>query len=303
MKDVLLTQTALYVDLVALVLMLARVAQPRLTRWVPLGVIALGSILQIAAFGMRWSVMGWMPVTSLYEIIVCFGLALSILILLTFQRHDHPWLAAMALLAQISLLCYGLYGQDSEIRDVVPGLRSNWMVIHVSSWCVSYSAFTLGFLVSVGLLALRRLGLHAELQEKLSGLFHKLVLVGFPFHTLGLVTGALWAKSAWASPWFHDAKEWAAAITWLIFAIYLHLHRKESKGADWLGILGMASIVFAFMGVNYIPSAKASAHTYVSPGDPGVSNLVWMMLPFVILPLALWGLGFVRKGEAVTART
>jgi len=301
--DILLTQTALYLYLLALLLMLTRAFQPRLTPWVPSGALLLGALLQLAAIILRWRLLGWTPVTSLYEVIAYFCCGLALVIFFTFRKFDFPWVASLALALLAGTLSYALYGQDTNVKMVVPALRSHWMAIHVSSWCFSYSSFSLGFVASAALLALRRLNLHPALQERLSAIFYRLVLFGFPFHTLGLITGAVWAKNAWASPWFHDAKEWAAAITWLIYAVYLHLHHRENKGADWLGILGMASIVFAFVGVNYIPSAQQSAHTYVQPGEPDLMPLFWMMSPFVMLALVLWGLGFWKNGLKTATST
>jgi len=295
--DILLTQTALYLYVGALLLMLTRSVQPRLTRWVPLGVLLLGVLFQLVGIVLRWRILEWTPVTTLYEVMAYLCCGLAIVILFTFWKYDLPWVASLALVLLSGTLSYALYGQDTNIKMVVPALRSHWMAIHVSAWCFSYSAFSLGFVVVVALLVLRRLDLNPSMQERLSTLFYKLVLFGFPFHTLGLITGALWAKNAWASPWFHDAKEWTAAITWLIYAIYLHLHRKELKGADWLGILGMASLVFTFFGVNYIPSAQQSAHAYVSPGEPNITPLFLMMTPFVALMVGLWALGFWKIGD------
>jgi ABC-type transport system involved in cytochrome c biogenesis permease subunit len=294
--DLLLTKTAFYIYSIALVFTMMRVLVPKLTPWVPIGMISVGASLQLFAIITRWVEIQWAPVTTLYEILValCFGFALAIAV--TFRKHDYPWLASLSVVLLVATLGYALFGQDTNTKDVVPGLQSNWMPIHVGSWIFSYCAFTVGFVVCVGLLALRRLGLRPDLQANLSDLFHKLVLFGFPFHTLGLITGAIWAKSAWASPWFHDAKEWAAAITWLIYAVYLHLYRKGSKGADWLGILGMASVIFAFVGVNYIPSATKSAHTYVSPGDPDSTPLIWVVAPFILITVALWLIGYWKNG-------
>lgn len=290
-----LNQAGFYLYLLAFLTTLARVFQPRLTCWVPLGFTATGALLQFAAFLIRWTHLSWAPVTTMYEILcyISFGLALAVFF--TYRKFDAPVLAALSLILPIAALGVALFQESSELKPVVPGLQSRWMPIHVSCWCFSYSAFGVGFVVSSALIALRRLGRAPGLQEKLSDLFHRLVLFGFPFHTLGLITGALWAANAWASPWFHDPKEWTSAITWLIYAIYLHLHRKKIAGADWLGIVGMASILLTFIGVNFIPSARQSAHTYVNPGSPGWLMLGWILGPFVVLSVGLWALGFWRR--------
>jgi len=290
-----LNLTGFYLYLLAFLATLARIFQPKLTHWVALGFIAVGAALQFAAFLIRWSQLNWAPVTTMYEILcyVAFGLGLAVFF--TFRKFDSPALAAMSLILPIAALGVALFQESAELKPVVPGLQSRWMPVHVSCWCFSYSAFGVGFIVSSALIALRRLGRAPQMQEKLSDLFHRLVLFGFPFHTLGLITGALWAANAWASPWFHDPKEWTSAITWLIYAIYLHLHRKKIAGADWLGIVGMASILLTFIGVNFIPSARQSAHTYVNPGSPGWLMLGWIFGPFALISIGLWALKFWQK--------
>jgi len=290
-----LNQIGFYLYTLAFLTTLARVFQPKLTRWVPLGFIAAGASFQLAAFIVRWSLLNWAPVTTMYEILCYVSFGLGLAVFFTYRKSDFPVLTAMSLILPIAALGVALFKESSDLKPVVPGLQSNWMPIHVSCWCFSYSAFGVGFIVSAALIALRRLDRAPEMQEKLSELFYRLVLFGFPFHTLGLITGALWASNAWASPWFNDPKEWTSAITWLIYAIYLHLHRKKLRGADWLGIVGMASVLLTFVGVNFIPSASQSAHTYVSPGSPGWLMLGWIFGPFAILSIGLGLLGFWRK--------
>ena len=295
MMDHFLNTIAFYFYMFALLTTLVRVFQPKLTHWVPLGFTAIGAALQFAAFLIRWSHLNWAPVTTMYEILCYVSFGLGLAVFFTYRKFDAPVLAAMSLILPIAALGTALFTESPDLKPVVPGLQSRWMPIHVSCWCFSYSAFGVGFVVASCLIALRRLGRAPKMQEELGDLFHRLVLFGFPFHTLGLITGALWAANAWASPWFNDPKEWTSAITWLIYAIYLHLHRKKILGADWLGIVGMASVLLTFVGVNFIPSARQSAHTYVSPGSPGWLMLGWILGPFAVLSIALWALKFWRK--------
>jgi cytochrome c-type biogenesis protein CcsB len=81
------------------------------------------------------------------------------------------------------------------------------------------------------------------------------VSLGFPFLTLGIISGAVWANEAWGSYWSWDPKETWALITWLTFATYLHsrlLKGWQGKNAAILGSLGFFVIWVCYLGVNFL---------------------------------------------------
>ncbi|HEY4439630.1 MAG TPA: c-type cytochrome biogenesis protein CcsB [Candidatus Elarobacter sp.] len=82
---------------------------------------------------------------------------------------------------------------------------------------------------------------------------YRVIAVGLPLLSLGIITGAMWAKEAWGAYWQWDPKETAALISWIIYAMFMHLHtRPEWRGVKtaWLSAIGFASIVFCYLGVN-----------------------------------------------------
>lgn len=90
---------------------------------------------------------------------------------------------------------------------------------------------------------------------------YKVTLFAFPFMTLLLITGAIWAYSAWGRYWGWDPKETCALITWLIFAAYLHSRKYfGSKGgpAAVISIIGGISVFFTFLGANLLLSGLHS---------------------------------------------
>ena len=92
----------------------------------------------------------------------------------------------------------------------------------------------------------------------------RVIAVGLPLLSLGIITGALWAKEAWGAYWQWDPKETAALISWIVYAAYMHLHTRASwKGAKtaWVSLLGFASIVFCYLGVNIWISGLHSYRT------------------------------------------
>ena len=98
--------------------------------------------------------------------------------------------------------------------------------------------------------------------QELDSLIYRLVGFGFPFLTFGLITGAIWANFAWGRYWGWDPKETSALVSWLIYAIYLHLRLKEiwrGKVLIWLTIIGFFGILFTWLVVNYL---IAGLHSY-----------------------------------------
>ena len=80
------------------------------------------------------------------------------------------------------------------------------------------------------------------------------VVFGFPFLSLGILSGAIWAEQAWGSYWAWDPKETWSLITWFIYAAYLHLRFvmgwREARAA-FISIIGFLSVIFTYLGVTY----------------------------------------------------
>lgn len=94
-----------------------------------------------------------------------------------------------------------------------------------------------------------------NLLQKLDQLSFRAIGIGFPFLTIGILSGSVWANEAWGSYWNWDPKETWSLITWIIFAIYLHL--RFTKNWDGLksailATIGFLSIWVCFLGVNFL---------------------------------------------------
>ena len=84
---------------------------------------------------------------------------------------------------------------------------------------------------------------------------YRLIGLGFPFLTIGIISGGVWANEAWGSYWSWDPKETWALITWLVFATYLHARLTKGwtgKKAAILGAFGFIVIWICYLGVNFL---------------------------------------------------
>jgi ABC-type transport system involved in cytochrome c biogenesis permease subunit len=107
------------------------------------------------------------------------------------------------------------------------------------------------------LLLWRREGLQKMMPpaDDLDRVTYKIICIAFPLLTLMIGAGAYWANQAWGSYWSWDPKETWAAITWLVYAGYLHMRITRGwrgRRAAWFAILGFAVVIFTFFGVTYL---------------------------------------------------
>jgi cytochrome c-type biogenesis protein CcsB len=89
----------------------------------------------------------------------------------------------------------------------------------------------------------------------LDALISKLIMIGFPLLTLGIILGGVWAKQAWGRFWGWDPKETWAFITWLVYDAYLFIHFAagwRGRKTTYLSLAGFAFVLFTYVGVNYM---------------------------------------------------
>jgi cytochrome c-type biogenesis protein CcsB len=98
--------------------------------------------------------------------------------------------------------------------------------------------------------------------QVLDDINHKLINIGFPFLTMAIITGSLWAENTWGRYWRWDPKEVWSLITWFVYAVVFHLRLTagwRQKRAALLSIIGFIVVLFTFFGVNLL---LKSVHTF-----------------------------------------
>jgi cytochrome c-type biogenesis protein CcsB len=162
-----------------------------------------------------------------------------------------------------------------QAEELMPVLRSNWLIFHVSTAVVGYGAAGLASALACLYFVSRRAANVRWLRERippeaaLDRAVYRAIRFAFPFLTLLNVTGAVWAYNAWGRYWGWDPKETWALITWLIYAFYLHARLRP----DWrpprtnaVVLVGIIAILFTFLGVNQLAAFSSSLHSYASGG-------------------------------------
>lgn len=231
-----------------------------------------GFFLNFCAFLVRWAQthqagFGYVPLSNLYESLVFFGLCIAGIYLFLEFKLPIKFFGSIVFLTASLIMAYASLKTSSEIKPLIPALKSNWLVAHVITCFLGYGAFAVAFAFSIFYLISDKGNLKDYLPSKttLDNFTYKLILFGFFWLTLGIITGAVWADQAWGSYWSWDPKETWSLITWLIYGgtIHARLIRGWSGGKlAWLSIIGFISVLFTYFGVNFLLSGL---HSYATP--------------------------------------
>jgi cytochrome c-type biogenesis protein CcsB len=205
------------------------------------------------------------PLSNFYESLVFFSWCLAALTLIFLRRYAEGFLGVVGGLLASLFLAYASLGVDSRIKPLMPALKSNWLLVHVITCFFGYAAFGLAF--GAGVLYLAR-GLTNRSQASppplLDRLIYRAAVIGFIFLTLGILTGAVWAETAWGRYWSWDPKETASLITWFIYAALLHarlVQGWQGRPIAWLAVAGFGAVLFTYLGVSFL---LPGLHSYLN---------------------------------------
>lgn len=250
-------------------------------RWGRMGVAltVLGAVLHVLSVVARGVATARIPLANMYEYLSAVGLVAVAAWLYVLRGHPVRRVAVFVLLP-ISLLLF-LAGNFlyAEVAPVQPSLRSYWIAIHVTAAIMASGVFLLSGVTSA--LYLVREGRFRELRaevgkprratvladrlpesEQLDRLAYRSGVFGFLTITFAVVTGAIWAESAWGRYWGWDPKETVAFVTWVCYAAYLHARATSgwrARRAAWLNIAGLVIVLFNLFFVNLV---VAGLHSY-----------------------------------------
>ena len=201
------------------------------------------------------------PFSNMYEFSVAFSWGIVAMGLYFQWRFKAPAVKIVGLVVAFGLLIFA-NTLSSKPAPLVPALQQSTLLsVHVACAIIAYGAFTIGFGSAILFLVQnRRSRSWLPSAETLDSMSYHSVVIGFPFLTLTILLGALWADIAWGRYWGWDPKETASLVTWLLFAAYLHariMRGWRGTRAATLIILGFVAVLFTFFG-NYIFSGLHS---------------------------------------------
>ena len=237
-------------------------------------VLVIGFLDNSAGIIMRWIESyqlgyGHAPFSNMYESLVFFSWTVAVLYIFVELKYKESIIGVFASPLIFLAIAYASFDPDisNKISPLIPALKSNWLIAHVITCFLGYAGFAVAFGFSIMYFVKPRNpeaeSIFAKLPswELIDELTYQMVIFGFLFLTIGIITGAVWANSAWGTYWSWDPKETWSLITWFVYAIFMHLRMMRGwsgKNLAWISITGFIAVLFTYFGVNYLLSGLHS---------------------------------------------
>ena len=290
-------------------------AFPKLTYLPTLGTAGMGiaNLCLAALLGARWLEAGYFPLSNLYESLLFLAWGVTAIHLLAQGMSRSNLVGVFTAPLAMGITAFAALTLPAELQGaepLVPALKSNWLMMHVSVMMLSYATLMVGSLLAIAFLVITR-GQKVELRgssvgtggyrnsaflkpittednialepsnsggtavmervdqvatprlspqrlslaDTLDNISYRIIGLGFPLLTIGIIAGAVWANEAWGSYWSWDPKETWALITWLIFAAYLHARITrgwQGRRPAILAATGFLVVWVCYLGVNLL---------------------------------------------------
>ncbi|MEH2349298.1 MAG: c-type cytochrome biogenesis protein CcsB [Nostoc sp.] len=298
--------------------------------------MAIANLCMATLLGARWIEAGYFPLSNLYESLFFLTWGITTVHLIAESSSRSRLVGVVTSPVAMSIAAFATLTLPSQMQlsePLVPALKSNWLMMHVSVMMLSYSALMVGALLAIAFLIVTR-GQNIQLQgssvgtggyrsngyrlhkaaelisqppapsaenngfarfesssngnanantavlnlvttsepqtvasaeplspqrlslaETLDNISYRIIGLGFPLLTIGIIAGGVWANEAWGSYWSWDPKETWALITWLVFAAYLHARITrgwQGRSPAILASTGFVVVWVCYLGVNLL---------------------------------------------------
>lgn len=294
--------------------------------------MAIANLAIAALLGARWLEAGYFPLSNLYESLFFLVWGITAIHLLAENMSGSRLVGVATSPVAMAISAFATLTLPETMRSaepLVPALKSNWLMMHVSVMMLSYATLMVGALLAIAFLIVTRgqniiltgssfgtnsnrngnnrlqrpenLVIQPEdnlvtspattaisnnnghsktavlelvatqtspvsttellspqrlnLAETLDNISYRIIGLGFPLLTIGIIAGAVWANEAWGSYWSWDPKETWALITWLVFAAYLHARITrgwQGRKPAILAATGFLVVWVCYLGVNLL---------------------------------------------------
>lgn len=224
----------------------------------------LGFVSAVAALVVRWYQVGHVPMQNLFEVFICLGVLVYPVTVFCRRCVNVGGEAADALIGFIVLFPAGFVFK-AEPQKLPPALQCWLFTPHVASYMFAYMILAKAGVQAFGQLLLGDTEDAARVSYELGT--YKMVRLGFPLLTIGLLLGSWWGKVAWGDYWNWDPKELWSLVSWLMYLGYFHFRymygKKHAKVNSMIAVAGLAAIVITLLWVN-LSRIFPGLHSYAS---------------------------------------
>lgn len=282
--------------------------------------VAIANLSIATLLAARWIEAGYFPISNLYESLFFLAWGVTAIHLVAEAMSRSPLVGVVTTPVAMGITAFAALSLPPEMQSsapLVPALKSNWLMMHVSVMMLSYATLMVGSVLAIAFLVVTR-GQNVELKgssvgtgsyrdklrrqlldtnqnhqkpiaevaqtngsggtavlnattvsaepvtlslqrlslaDTLDNISYRIIGLGFPLLTIGIIAGAVWANEAWGSYWSWDPKETWALITWLVFAAYLHARITkgwQGRKPAILAASGFVVVWVCYLGVNLL---------------------------------------------------
>lgn len=285
--------------------------------------VIIANLTIATLLGARWLEAGYFPISNLYESLFFLAWGVTAVHLLAENMSRSRLVGVVTTPVAMGITAFAALSLPADMQTsapLVPALKSNWLMMHVSVMMISYATLMVGALMAIAFLVVTR-GQDIELRgssvgtggyrnrskigsseaasaieakeiknlasptdggvavlnkvsnlrevitvetlspqrlslaDTLDNISYRIIGLGFPLLTIGIIAGAVWANEAWGSYWSWDPKETWALITWLVFAAYLHARITrgwQGRKPAILAASGFIVVWICYLGVNLL---------------------------------------------------
>jgi cytochrome c-type biogenesis protein CcsB len=273
--------------------------------------MAVANLCMATLLGSRWIEAGYFPLSNLYESLFFLAWGITTIHFVAERMSRSRLVGVVTSPVAMGITAFAALSLPVEMQEsapLVPALKSNWLMMHVSVMMLSYSTLMVGSAIAIGFLIVTR-GQKVELKgssvgtgsfrdrvkqktfkdtldnayttsntgntavldvpktdpvlspkrlslaDTLDNISYRVIGLGFPLLTIGIIAGGVWANEAWGSYWSWDPKETWAFITWLVFAAYLHARITrgwQGRKPAILAAIGFVVVWICYLGVNLL---------------------------------------------------
>jgi cytochrome c-type biogenesis protein CcsB len=241
--------------------------------WVATGASAVGLVMLTVGLAVRTVQAGHWPLTNTYEFTLVFLWSIVSVYLLLERvmatRAGGAFILPIACL--IGTYAWVLTPASAKTpQPLLPALRSLWLQLHTITAALGYSGFTVA--CGAGLMYLIKetdSGLADRLPspQEIDAYNYRAVAFGYPWMSLAIITGAIWAQVAWGNYWNWDIKETWALMVWLVYTLFFHTRIVKGwrgRPTAIISIVGFLMVLFTFLGVGWLARriGLESLHVY-----------------------------------------
>ncbi len=288
-----LSKILLTAGLVLLLLQLYTIFNPKMKlttlKQIAFFIIMLLFTAQTAGLVIRWYISGHAPWSNGYESMIFVSWA-TLLTGLIFVRRSEITLSLTTLLAGITLLVAGFSWMSPEITNLVPVLKSYWLIVHVAIIMASYGFLGIGAMLGFLNLVLfifrndkNKIRVNHTIKE-LVVIIHISLILGLIMLAAGSFIGGVWANESWGRYWGWDPKETWAMVTILVYTFIVHMHKipgfKGNYAVSAASLMGFGSVLMTYFGVNYYLSGL---HSYAQGEPAPIPAGVYVAIVIVLL--------------------